>query len=454
MRFITPTSYKRLNEAVGVVYLALAILLWLSLISYQPLDPSWNSASSRIRPHNLIGPIGAYFSDFCLQSIGLAAFVLPVLLCVLGWKWVRSEQIQVPLLRLFGFGALVLGIATALSLGPQWMVWNGSVPAGGVLGLLLADAAISAVNLAGAILVTLTGLILSLYLATTFSFRQLGFLKQGWGWIAAPFHYLRARWQARQQRRAEIREQKRVERIERERQKEAEAAEQRKREREETRNRRRRENAGIEDTAPTGPYADPLGETEGASVGPDGLHEQQADSSPWDEDEIPIRPLGDMPVPTMRGSEFHDYPEHTAAFTSEAASQAATPPPGASQLPNTPKPVPEVVEYRKPSTVLLNEVPSRSGYDEQELKEVAQRIKSKFEEFNVRGNVVQINPGPVVTTFEFKPEAGVKYNRITALSEDLCLGLQAESILIERIPAKPTVGIEVPNSKREIISLR
>src|SRR5207248_8180525 len=96
----------------------------------------------------------------------------------------------------------------------------------------------------------------------------------------------------------------------------------------------------------------------------------------------------------------------------------------------------------------------RSPYDEQELKDIAVRVKSKFEEFNVLGSVVQINPGPVVTTFEFKPEAGIKYSRITTLTEDLCLGLQAESILIERIPGKPTVGIEVPNSRRELISLR
>jgi S-DNA-T family DNA segregation ATPase FtsK/SpoIIIE len=107
-----------------------------------------------------------------------------------------------------------------------------------------------------------------------------------------------------------------------------------------------------------------------------------------------------------------------------------------------------------PPTELLNQAPGRSAYDEQELKEIASRIKSKFEEFNVLGNVVQINPGPVVTTFEFKPEAGIKYSRITNLTEDLCLGLQAESILIERIPGKPTVGIEVPNTKRELIALR
>ena len=110
--------------------------------------------------------------------------------------------------------------------------------------------------------------------------------------------------------------------------------------------------------------------------------------------------------------------------------------------------------FRLPPTDLLNEPPARNPYDEQELKETASRIKAKFEEFNVLGNVVQINPGPVVTTFEFKPEAGMKYAKIINLREDLCLGLHAESILIERIPGKPTVGIEVPNTRRELIALR
>lgn len=110
--------------------------------------------------------------------------------------------------------------------------------------------------------------------------------------------------------------------------------------------------------------------------------------------------------------------------------------------------------FQLPPTDLLSEPSGRPPYDSQELKDTAVRIKAKFEEFHVLGSVVQINPGPVVTTFEFKPEAGVKYSRITALGEDLCLGLQTESVLIERIPGKPTVGIEVPNTKREVISLR
>ena len=71
-----------------------------------------------------------------------------------------------------------------------------------------------------------------------------------------------------------------------------------------------------------------------------------------------------------------------------------------------------------------------------------------------RAPVVQIHPGPVVTTYEFKPDAGVKYSRITGLADDLCLAMQAESVLIDRIPGKSTVGIQIPNPHREPITLR
>ncbi len=88
------------------------------------------------------------------------------------------------------------------------------------------------------------------------------------------------------------------------------------------------------------------------------------------------------------------------------------------------------------------------------MKARARAIEEKCLEFDIAGRVTQINPGPVVTTFEFKPEAGIKYSRIIGLTEDLCLALQAESILIERIPGKSTIGIEVPNINRQTIALR
>jgi DNA segregation ATPase FtsK/SpoIIIE-like protein len=66
----------------------------------------------------------------------------------------------------------------------------------------------------------------------------------------------------------------------------------------------------------------------------------------------------------------------------------------------------------------------------------------------------RFHPGPVVTTYEFKPDAGVKYSKITGLADDLCLAMQAESVIIDRIPGKSTVGIQIPNPNREQISLR
>ena len=81
-------------------------------------------------------------------------------------------------------------------------------------------------------------------------------------------------------------------------------------------------------------------------------------------------------------------------------------------------------------------------------------IEQRTREFDVEGVVQQIHPGPVVTTFEFKPEPGVKYSRITGLGDDLCLALEAESVRIDRLPGKSTVGMEVPNNERATIVLR
>src|SRR5204863_1800539 len=92
--------------------------------------------------------------------------------------------------------------------------------------------------------------------------------------------------------------------------------------------------------------------------------------------------------------------------------------------------------------------------DERELMDLARLLEDKCREFAVEGSVVQIHPGPVVTTFEFKPNAGVQYSRIISLEDDVCLAMQAESVLIDRIPGKSTVGIQIPNAQREQISLR
>ncbi|MCU1256036.1 MAG: translocase FtsK, partial [Candidatus Angelobacter sp.] len=110
--------------------------------------------------------------------------------------------------------------------------------------------------------------------------------------------------------------------------------------------------------------------------------------------------------------------------------------------------------YKLPPSSLLHRGEDHQAINEAEVKALAEVLTEKCAEFSVGGAVTQINPGPVVTTYEFKPDAGVKYSRITSLSDDLCLALRAESILIERMPGKSTVGIQVPNHHRETIWLR
>ncbi len=110
--------------------------------------------------------------------------------------------------------------------------------------------------------------------------------------------------------------------------------------------------------------------------------------------------------------------------------------------------------YKLPPSSLLYKSEEHALVRENELREEARVLVEKCGEFGVDGSVEQINPGPVVTTFEFRPDAGVKYSRVTGLADDLCLAMAAESILIERMPGKSTVGIQVPNHERETIWLR
>jgi S-DNA-T family DNA segregation ATPase FtsK/SpoIIIE len=110
--------------------------------------------------------------------------------------------------------------------------------------------------------------------------------------------------------------------------------------------------------------------------------------------------------------------------------------------------------YTLPTLGLLEAPVGHHEQADEELRIRATILAEKCKEFAVTGHIHHISPGPVVTTFEFKPDPGIKYSRVVGLADDLCLALKAESIRIDRIPGKSTVGIEVPNARREKIVLR
>ena len=108
-----------------------------------------------------------------------------------------------------------------------------------------------------------------------------------------------------------------------------------------------------------------------------------------------------------------------------------------------------------PPERLLRAAPKRDREkSREEFVATMELITAKCLEFDVEGLVETYRPGPVVTTYEFKPSAGVKVARIASLENDLALALAAEKVRIERIPGRSAVGIEVPNRSRDLISLR
>ncbi|HEY7862206.1 MAG TPA: DNA translocase FtsK, partial [Thermoanaerobaculia bacterium] len=114
-----------------------------------------------------------------------------------------------------------------------------------------------------------------------------------------------------------------------------------------------------------------------------------------------------------------------------------------------------VAGYTDPPVSLLERRPNEGSLDHKMLAETGRRIAAKCLEFGVEGEVAEYHPGPVVTTYEFRPAAGVKVNQVMNLSEDLALALSAESIRIERLPGRASVGIEVPNpGGGELIAMR
>jgi len=110
--------------------------------------------------------------------------------------------------------------------------------------------------------------------------------------------------------------------------------------------------------------------------------------------------------------------------------------------------------YTFPPLTLLDPGAPSEQIDKSELYEKKKRIEEKLAEFRVEGEVKEYHPGPVITTYEFYPNPGIKVSQVASLSEDLSLALGAESVRIQRIPGRSSLGVEIPNNKREIIKLR
>src|SRR2546427_2711403 len=174
-KIFAPTNNRRLNELIGFLLCVSALLLFLALASYSPLDPSLNSASiltdSRAA-RNWIGVVGALVSDLMLQFFGIGAFLIPVFATGLGIRWFRSRKVVSPIAKTLGGIWLLMFVPALLALLPGHLRWLGAVPLEGLLGRVLGDSLIHYFNLAGAYIVSTSMLAVALYFCTAFSFTQ------------------------------------------------------------------------------------------------------------------------------------------------------------------------------------------------------------------------------------------------------------------------------------------
>jgi len=403
-KIFVPTNNRRLNELIGFLLCVSALLLFLALASYSPLDPSLNSASiltdSRAA-RNWIGVVGALVSDLMLQFFGIGAFLIPVFATGLGIRWFRSRKIVSPIAKSLGAIWLAVFLPALLALLPGQIRWLQVIPIEGLLGRIVGDVLIHYFNLAGAYIVCATVLAVALYLSTAFSFAALQL------WAPTRFAFAVALWQRWKDWKEARAKQKMQLDLE-----------------------KRRAGRPVVNTRLV---------------------------SDRDRDEPTHVPVTRHVEPVRTGIDRMTAPDHGEVQEQpepEAPSPEVTERADNGHKPKTTLPRIAAGGFKLPPSSLLHRPDEQRAIDADELKLLAQVLTEKYAEFDVHGQITQINPGPVVTTFEFKPEAGIKYSRITNLTDDLCLALKAESILIERMAGKSTVGIQVPNREREIIWLR
>jgi S-DNA-T family DNA segregation ATPase FtsK/SpoIIIE len=416
-RVFTPTKNRRLNELAGFLLFACSAILFLALVSYSPRDPSLNTAAS-LASHsasNWIGLFGAMISDLMLQSVGVCAFLLPLALTLLGARWFKSRDVASPGAKALGAAILLVFSPALIALLPFHLHWKGAIPIEGLLGRILGDVLLHYFNLVGAYIVAATVVAIALYLSTAFSFSSAQI------WAQTRFAFAFAAWQRFQDWRAAQAKKK------------AEAALDRRRMAD------RRASGQV--VTPRQPVpAEPV--RSGIEPTFDSLEYEAAPQASAAQVPVPSAPVTQTvlaPAQAMGSAEAE--PAVSARADLERKSKTVMPKIAANG-------------YKLPPSSLLHRADEQQAINEGELKVLAEVLTEKCAEFDVLGSVTQINPGPVVTTYEFKPEAGVKYSRVTSLSDDLCLAMRAESILIERMPGKSTVGIQVPNHERETIWLR
>ncbi|MSP01608.1 MAG: DNA translocase FtsK [Acetobacteraceae bacterium] len=396
---------SRAAELTGLMLAFAGLALLIALGSYDPHDPSLNTASSR-DTHNLVGPLGAVVADLLLQSFGAAAALPGITLLVWAWRLGSRRGMGSVAVRLASLLGAIPAVAAALAALPansavNWPTLSGP---GGAAGRMLADAALAlGARLAGPVGEAFTwigGTGLAMVLAalalglTVSEWRSAGHFakraahatargsRSSWRWmrfgLPVPFRLPKL---------------------------------------------------------PPLPFRD-----RPTPIHPSPIH-----------DEEPI----DVPITVSRGYEPLDPIPLPVPIPSGRKVQAPRPP-------ERPRPTNDDRQeklaldgWRFPSLNLLHPPPqqAQTGPTREALEGNARLLIKVLGDYGVKGTIVEIRPGPVVTMYELEPEAGIRSARVIGLADDVARSLSVTAVRIATVPGRNVIGIEVPNAKRDTVYL-
>jgi S-DNA-T family DNA segregation ATPase FtsK/SpoIIIE len=401
---------RGIREAAMWTLICVSLYLIICLASFSPQDPGWSHVGHSDRVLNAGGPFGAWFADVSLSLFGYFAYLIPVMVAWSAYLVFRSmdeepeTKVHRLALRWFGF-FLTLGAGCALVevhlTGLHAGLPNG---AGGGMGQLVGGHLAAAFSPSGATL-----FLAALFLGGFSFFSGISWLTvvDGLGWAALTLlrgirDGLVGLWRLRTRDRYE------------------------------------------ED------YAEELdeGEAEGTL-----RHEPRLiEGSVLDESPAP------GPAPGAGAADFE--PEQQAAPTAPGSRQESEPAPkkakAAKRVKEEQLPLPSLgpVDERPPLELLDEARKSGKGYSKELLEELSRQVELKLADFGVSVEVVAVHPGPVVTLFELLPAPGIKVSKITGLSKDIARALSTVSVrVVEVIPGKSVIGLEIPNETRETVFL-
>ncbi|WP_299378979.1 DNA translocase FtsK [uncultured Kiloniella sp.] len=381
---------KRLIECLGIVLLLVGVLLFLSLVTYSPADPGFNRATDGT-VENLLGIYGAQTASFMLPFVGLSVYCLPLILAGWCWRCLKDHSLSQPWIRILSLPLLIITLFIAFAGLPQVEGWLG-------LG--------HTSNLGGTF-----G-----QLAINETQPYLGALS----WVASLISFLIA--------------------------------------------------------IPLFLYAVALRKEEWLTIGR-GLkfgfsatgHIKHIFNAPNpfkrnrdEDDETPdIRGKRDKAIrrrakkdriePTLEDEKITNARVETSVKPAQPSKRIKAEEQGRLNLETADG------EYELPPISMLNDPPGDSGKNslsKDALEKTARLLETVLDDFGVKGEIVTIRPGPVVTRYELEPAPGTKTSRVVGLADDVARSMSAISVRVAVVPGSTTIGIELPNSKRQTVYLQ